>query len=141
MRVLLDSSALVKCYAVEPGRKRVQDILMRADELLLSVLALPEVVAALNRKRREGVLAKNQYAAAKRRVTADVADASVVQLSGDVMAAAVHCLEQAALRASDAIHVASALVARVDCFVSADHRQCDAARALGLDVAPVAVGA
>jgi len=134
VRVLLDSSALAKRYIDEPGWPQVRATLQAADELLLSVIAFPEVVAALNRNRRDGKLTDDQYEVAKRRATADFKDATVITLDAEVMQSTIRCLEQAPLRAADAIHVASALEANADCFVSADRRQCRAAKAMGLRV-------
>lgn len=137
MRVLLDSSALAKRYITEPGWPHVRALLARADELLLSILAYPEVIAALNRSRREGRITEEQYEHAKRRATTDLNDATIVGLDAEVMQRTVLCLERKTLRASDAIHIASAIEAGVDCFVSADRRQCEAARAMGLAVEEV----
>ena len=141
MRAFLDSSALAKRYihgyVREPGAARVCTLLETARELLLSVLAVPEVVSALNRLCRESKLTREQYEATKQLLVADVRDATIVALTQTVLARSVDCLEQHPLRASDAIHVSSALEAGVDCFVSADRRQCEAARAMGLSVEEV----
>ena len=139
MRVFMDSSALAKRYIEEPGWPRVHELLLRADELLISVIAYPEVVAALCRRRREGTLTDDQYQIAKRRAASDFNDAMVVGIDADVMRRTILCLEQAPLRAADAVHVASALEADADLVVSADRRQCSAARALGLEVEEVAL--
>ncbi len=140
MRHFFDSSALAKLYIREPGRAAVRSVLAEADELLLSVLALPEILSMLNRLRREGKIPRDEYATQKRLVVADVADATVIGLTSAVVARTIDCLERATVRASDAIHVASALEADVDRFVSADRRQCDAARAVGLRVEEIAAG-
>lgn len=140
MRDFFDSSALAKLYIREPGRAAVRSVLAEADELLLSVLALPEILSMLNRLRREGKIPRDEYTTQKRLVVADVADATVIGLTSAVVARTIDCLERATLRASDAIHVASALEAGVDQFVSADRRQCEAARAVGLRVEEIAAG-
>ena len=134
MRAFSDSSALAKLYIREPGRAEVQTRLAEADELFLSVLALPEVMSALNRLRRGGRVSDDEYAAQKQVAVADVEDAAVVQVTPSVVARAIDCLERTSLRASDAIHVASALEVGADLFLSADRRQCKAARAMGLRV-------
>jgi len=134
MRAFFDTSALVKNYVRESGSEAVHAQIEQADEVLLSVLAVPEALSTFNRLRRERKLDGDRYAQLKRTLAADVADASVVALSPAVLAKAVECLEQAPLRASDAIHVASAVEAMADRFVSADRRQCAAARAMGLVV-------
>ena len=140
MRVFLDSSALAKYYIREPGSRAVRAWLERADELLLSVLALPEVMSVFNRLQREGKIAHAQYAELKRKAIADVQDATVVPLTPEVLGTAIDCLERAPLRALDALHVASAIEANADRFVSADRRQCRAAQAVGLRVEEVAAG-
>jgi len=138
VRAFLDSSALAKLYLQEPGRARVEAQLAETDVLILSMLALPEVISALSRLRRAGGISNKQYLAKKQRVVADIGDAAVVRLTDSVVKRAVECLEHAPLRASDAIQVASAIEAGVDRFVSADRRQCKAARAMGLRVEEVA---
>ncbi|HUT37364.1 MAG TPA: type II toxin-antitoxin system VapC family toxin [Planctomycetota bacterium] len=137
MRLYMDSSAFAKRYIQEPGTARVRALLELADELLLSVLTLPEVAGALNRLRREGRLTDAGYSGCKQRLLADLEGASVVAITPAILSGAVRCLERVSLRAADAVHVAAALEANPDQFVSADHRQCKAARAMGLVVVDV----
>jgi len=132
MRLFLDASALVKRYVVESGTDQVLHRLREADELLVSRLALPEVVSALNRRRREGRLTDEEYAACKELVRADTGNTAVIELSSDVVERAFACLESAPLRASDAVHVASALDCRADLFLTGDQRQYEAAKKMGL---------
>ena len=80
------------------------------------------------------MLKPSEYAAAKDALESDLADASIIQLIDEVLLCSVQLLESNPLRASDAIHIASAVVWRADVFVSADTRQCAAAKASGLDV-------
>jgi uncharacterized protein len=51
----------------------------------------------------------------------------------------VALLEQFPLRSADALHVACASALSTDLFVSADDRQCKAARAHGLRVEAISV--
>ncbi len=134
MRLFLDASAFLKHYIDEPGSSRVRHFLGEADELVLSVIVWPEILSALNRLRRERVLDDEDYAVVKARFQRDLANAIVVALTVEVLQETTRCLERAPLRASDAIHVASALEAGAGLFVSADRRQCEAAKALGLTV-------
>lgn len=137
MRLYMDSSAFVKRYIEEPGTDRVQALLEVADELFLSMLTLPEVAGALNRLRRERRLSDADYLSCKQRLLVDLGGASVVAITPTLLSGAVRCLERAPLRAADALHVAAALEASPDRFVSADRRQCEAARAMGLVVEDV----
>lgn len=140
MNVFLDSSALAKRYVQEPGSDRVQEILAAASSLGVSVLCLSEIVSALSRRRRERRLAQQQYLKAKQALLEDLEDASVVNITEQVLARAVELLERWPLRSSDALHVASAAEWSADLFVSADRKQCAAARACGLQVEELPVG-
>ena len=134
MTVFLDSSALVKRYINEPGSARVEQILSAASSVGLSVISLSEVVSGLCRLRREGKLSPQQYAQNKRAMVEDVEDSVIIHLTDQVVARAVELLERWPLRSSDALHVACAAEWAADLFVSADERQCRAARDYGLPV-------
>ncbi|MBZ5561463.1 MAG: type II toxin-antitoxin system VapC family toxin [Acidobacteriia bacterium] len=132
MNVFLDSSALAKRYVQEPGSDRVDQILRAATSLGVSVICVSEVVSALCRRRRERKLSSQQYLKAKEALFEDIDDASVVNITAQVIARAVEILERWPLRSSDAIHVASAAEWAAGLFVSADEKQCAAARRYGL---------
>jgi uncharacterized protein len=134
MNVFLDSSALAKRYVLEPGSDRVEEILAAASSLGASVLCLSEVVSALCRQRGEGSLSKKQYLKARDALFADMEDASVLDITDPVIACAVRLMESWPLHSSDALHIASAAEWPADLFVSADERQCAAAREYGLAV-------
>lgn len=134
MNVFFDSSALAKRYIQEPGSDRVDAILSSASALGVSVICLSKVVSALCRRRREGKLSRQQYLEAKRALFSDVAEASIIGISDQVVARAVDLLERWPLRSSDSLHVASAAEWSAQLFVSADGRQCVAAKAYGLRI-------
>ena len=140
MNVFLDSSALAKRYVQEPGSDRVEEILSSASSLGLAVSGVAEVVSALCRRRRERKLSPQQYSKAKQALFEDIEDASIVNLTDQVVARAVSLLERWPLRSSDALHVASAAEWSAELFVSADERQCAAARGHGLHVEELPVG-
>ena len=140
MNVFLDSSALVKRYVQEPGSDRVEEILSAASSLGVSVICLSEVVSALCRRRRERKLSRQQYLNAKEALFEDIEDASVVNITDQVIARAVELLERWPLRSSDSLHVACAAEWSAELFVSADERQCAAARRYGLRIEQLPVG-
>jgi uncharacterized protein len=141
LNVFLDSSALAKRYLQEPGSNHLEEILPSATSLGVSVICLAEVVSAFCRLRREGKLSPAQYLNAKRAFLADIEDCSVTDVTDQVMACAIELLERWPLRSSDALQVASAAEWAAELFVSADTRQCTAARGYGLHVVqlPLAV--
>ncbi|MBI4237389.1 MAG: type II toxin-antitoxin system VapC family toxin [Deltaproteobacteria bacterium] len=135
MRLFLDSSALAKRYLDEAGSELVAEQCTRATEILLSVIAIPEVLSALNRLRREGHMQSPQYRRLKSTLMLDVEQAAIVELSPAVVQKTVHCIEHCAVKTLDAIQIASALIAECDRFLSADHRQLAAAKRMGLRIA------
>jgi predicted nucleic acid-binding protein len=134
LNVFLDSSALAKRYVQESGSARVDELLLSASSLGISMISVPEVVSALCRRRRERKLSQQQYRKAKQALLDDLRDASVVNVTDQVVARAVELLERWPLRSSDSLHVASAAEWGADLFVSADESQCAAARGYGLRV-------
>ena len=103
-----------------------------ATELALSVICVPEIISALNRRVRQGSLSPGQYREAKARLSAEVADATIVNLVPTVIADAIGVLETSPVRAMDALHVACALQWNAGLFVSSDVRQLRAARQANL---------
>lgn len=134
MNAFFDSSALVKRYIEEKGSDRVAAILSSASALGVSIICVPEIVSALCRRRRERKLSTQDYQNTKASVLSDIDDATVIGITEDVIAHAVALLEQFPLRSADALHVACASQWSTDLFVSADDRQCKAARAHSLRV-------
>ena len=134
MRVFFDSSAFVKRFVQEVGSEQVDKACMAASALGLSVICLPEMLSALNRKVREGVLLQADYAALKQAIAEDIEGAEIVNLGTDVLRHTVVLLEQNTLRSLDAVHIACALEWGAEQFVSADKRQVQAAQNVGLSV-------
>lgn len=134
MRVYFDPSAYAKRYIDEHGTQEVLAWCEQATELVLSVIAIPELISALCRMRREARLTSNQYRRIKRDLMVDIADALICETTPRVIQNAVNVLEANPLRGMDAIHIGAALACSAEVFVSADKRQCDAAKKSGLTV-------
>ena len=132
MKTFFDSSAFAKRYVDEPGSEAVDAVCMEATELALSIICVPEVFSAMNRRLRERKLTQQQYDEAKKRLLAEVEDAVVVNLTSPVIAMCVAILESNPVRAMDALHVACAIQWEAELFVSADEQQIAAARKAGL---------
>ncbi len=132
MKTFFDASAFAKRYVEEEGSQSVDGICLESSELSLSVICVPEIISALNRRVREKRLRLEDYAAIKGHVIDDVRDAQIVNLTPDVIRTAISLLETSPLRAMDALHIASALEWRADLFVSSDRRQTAAAEKAGL---------
>ena len=137
MRIFFDSSAFAKRYVSEEGTDAVVQWCNRAAEIALSGIALPELISAFCRLRRESKISEAQYQQLKDSLLADIEDAAICDLTPIVLAHSIASLERNTLRGVDAIHIGSAVAMQADLFVSADARQCAAAAAVGLEVAAV----
>lgn len=137
MNIFFDSSAFAKRYIEEDGSNQVDDLCQRADTLELSIICIPEVFSALNRRRREGVISGSDYSLIKNQFSTDIGDAILLDLTHAVITRTIALLETYPLRAMDAIHVACALELQTHLFVSADQRQLTAAQTEGLAVQQV----
>ena len=134
-----DTSALVKRYVEEVGRREVLRLLRRYDCVASAVLPV-ELRSALRRRVSEGSLDGALLPGILSRVAADRAYWTLVEVGADVLATAETLVATHPIRTLDALHIASAqlFAARVPTpeliFVSADTRQTDAAAAVGLVV-------
>lgn len=137
MRVFFDTSAFVKRYVSESGTDTVLEWCDRATEIGLSGIALPEIISAFCRLRREDRITDTQYRQLKSLLLADIEDIAICDLTPAVLAQAVASLEASVLRGMDAIHIGSAVVLQADVFISADARQREAAARAGLRVEAV----
>ncbi|WP_411881508.1 type II toxin-antitoxin system VapC family toxin [Polaromonas sp. YR568] len=131
-RLMFDASALTKRYASEAGRDRVLMLFEAASELLVAAHCKTEVASALLRRRRDGSLPAPEFDRAWAAAQRDVADMTLVPLDAHVERFAFAAMEHGPLRGMDALHVGSALASRVDLFVTADRRQAQVARGMGL---------
>jgi len=134
MNIFFDTSALVKRYVEEAGSERVQTLCEQADNLILSIICLPELISTFCRLTREGKLDGSGYQQIRQWLLKDFRDIDICEITPQAMRHAIRCLERYPLRAMDALHVGCALTIDPDSFVSADRRQLQAARGEGLPV-------
>ena len=132
MKLAVDSSCFAKRYVLEVGSDALDDLLQKATELAFCVILVPEIVSGLNRRLGERVLTISDYREVKKQLLDDVRDATVLQITPSVVSRSVKLLENNALRAMDALHVACALEWQADIFVTSDRRQFAAAMNTGL---------
>jgi predicted nucleic acid-binding protein len=132
VKTFFDSSAFAKRYVEEPGSQAVDSICQEATEVALSVLCVPEILSALNRRVREGILTSREYEEAKQYLSQDIRDVVIINLIPQVISTCTKILEASPVRAADALQLACALGWETELFVSADRRQISAAKKAGL---------
>jgi hypothetical protein len=132
-----DTSALIKRYVEEPGRREVLGLLRR-NQCVVSAILPVEVRSALRRRVAEKTLDGKRVPGILKRLAADRAYWTVIEVSTEVLASAESLSGGHPLRALDAIHVASARLfgtrtaSQTFTFISADMQQTKVAEALGL---------
>lgn len=140
MNLYLDTSALIKLYVDEPGRKAITAAAHAADVVGTSVLAFVEAHAALARRRRDHALTSGVHRRARRVFRRDWPRYLRFEVDEALVAGAARLAERLSLRAFDAVHLASALVMREQLgdtvFACWDQGLARAAREAGLSVLP-----
>jgi len=132
-----DTSALIKRYVEELGRREVLERL-RKSRCVISAILPVEVRSALRRRVADRTLDAKRLPTILKRFAADRPYWTVIDVSSDVLAGAEALSGAHPLRALDSIHVASAKLfgdrtaAEAFTFVSADAHQTGVAEALGL---------
>ena len=107
-------------------------MLLQASELGLSIICFPEIISALNRRLREKSISKYEYTLAKQRLTEEISDIKIINITPQVIAKSCQLLESNVLRTMDALHVACAVESKPDLFVTSDRRQAKAAKKVKL---------
>ena len=111
------------------------------DDLLVSDLAVTEIISALARRLRQGSIAREATGRLQHAILGRLDDGMYhrVELTRDVHRRAEQfllSLPETPLRAADALHLALATSARAASLASFDARLASAARAIGLAIYP-----
>ncbi len=139
--IYVDASALVKLFLPEPESAAVNRMLAGQRQVIVSDLAVTETTSALARRRREGLLRASAAATVHRKMleTVEAGFVRLVSLDPPVHRQAERLLlaiDDIALRAADALHVALALSAGATVMATYDRRLAAAAFRVGLTNAP-----
>lgn len=138
--IYLDTSVLVKVYVQEEGSEVVRSIVQK-EPVASSVMALAEFTSAIWRKVREEGFNQTEASQVLQEFLEDVQGMWIVPLvdgRGEVVREAMRLCREEALRASDSIHLATALVLSHRLgdasflFLSADQRLTEAATRSGV---------
>lgn len=132
MKTFFDSSSFAKRYIEEKGSQMVDDLCQQASDISISVICIPEIISALNRRARERSISQKDYHVIKHALTDDVRDILIINLTDEVISTSIKLLEEHSLRAMDALHISCALEWGAELFVSSDKKQVYAAGQSGL---------
>jgi predicted nucleic acid-binding protein len=137
--IYIDSSALAKVYLPEPESDALDKFLQGRQNLMISELAITEVISAAARRRKEGLLKAKQANEIRDAVLSDARSGSFqrLDLSPSVHREAERLLlstESVPLRTLDALHISLALSGAATRVVTFDVRMAQAATLHGLNV-------
>jgi hypothetical protein len=139
-RLYVDASALVKLFVPEPESDELNRLLAGRRDLIVSDLAVTEIVSAAARRQRSGELAAGDVRRLHRAILGDLEAGHFLaaRLTPETHREAERYLLhlQVALRAADALHLALAAAEEAQTLVTFDDRLREAAGAAGLAVAP-----
>ncbi len=140
MILYADSSALLAWLLEEPGKERVGALLADADQIVASVITPLECVRALRRGRRIGRFSDEVAEQAERLLRTLQTGWTVLGLTDDIIDRALGPFPAEPVRTLDALHLATADVARQSLgaltVLSLDQRVRRNTAAMGLAVAP-----
>ena len=127
-----DASALAKRYVREKGSLKVRRLLA-SDSRVTSRYSAVEIASALARRVREGAISRDDCERALTALTEDLTAMLVVEVTPEVVTRAQALLQRHALRAGDAVQLASCLHLREELeepikLVAFDDRLAAAAR-------------
>jgi uncharacterized protein with PIN domain len=140
MTLYAESSAVLAWLLGEPPGEATRDAIAGAEAVLTSDLTLVECDRALIRATALKEMSETEAADRRAHLAAAAAHWHVLQLSEDVIARARRPFPEEPIRSLDAVHLASALVARSAvaglALLSLDTRIRTSARHLGFRVLP-----
>jgi predicted nucleic acid-binding protein len=139
MMLYVDSSALAKKYVLEPGSDRLLKLLAQSGMAVTSKLAYPEILAGLNRKRREKGITEKDYRDALVEFESDWLALLIIEFQDELLPLIRQLTAKHALKGADAVHLASALwiqkaVKEKVSFVASDIQLLRAAKAEKLEI-------
>jgi hypothetical protein len=137
--IYIDSSALAKLYVPEAESESLDAFLRGRRGLMISELAITEVLSAVARRKREGELRANQANRIRDALLADADSGSfaLLDLNPAVHREAERLLlttDAVPLRTLDALHIALALSGASPHLLTFDLRMAEAAAQSGLNV-------
>jgi predicted nucleic acid-binding protein len=136
--IACDTSAVAKFYVPEKESRSIRKSLEETDQVCLSELARPEIMAVFHRRLREGFWRQRDFVAAVRQFQHDdvtgfwtwlPVDSFILRAAAETYATLPSTIF---LRTSDCIHLVTAMRHDFTEFMTFDAHQSKAAAALGL---------
>jgi len=134
VNLFFDTSAFVKRYINEPGSEEVESLCILADDIAVSIVLPIEAISTFSRLKREKKISSAQYHQMKGSLFEDLRDIAILPVNPSTVGRSVGAIENAPLKALDAIHIGCAIDYKPEYFVSADMQQLAVAQQHGLKI-------
>ncbi len=129
----LDTSALVKLYVREESREEVRRAVQQAGAVAVSEVGYVEARSTFARREREGSFSTEGHDREVGRLRRDFGGAYLTRpVTGEVVACAGELARVHALRAYDAVHLATALILREELEETAEEQKRESAEGVGI---------
>ena len=135
MITYFDTSTLIKLIIEETGSTEASAIWDQASSPVSARITYVEARAALAVAKRGRRITSAQHRVAITDLDMLWTQVAIVEVTSEVVEAAVKLADDHGLLGYDAVHLGSAVIAGAELFTSADRQLCDAALGVGLHVA------
>ena len=121
MRLFVDTSSLFKKYVEEPGSKVFEQLTVKASEIAVSPTTWIEMNSIIKRCLRDKRLTPEKAAWLGAEIKKDFTYFFLVVWNENLENKAVELIHRHALKAMDAIQLASGVLSEAEIFVTSDH--------------------
>lgn len=128
MRIFLDTSSLIKKYAVEEGSDDLEMVLKEATEIIVSPITWIESRNSLSRMYREKIIDQEECLLLRNELKKDFNFFNRVLWSDALEEKAIEIVEERHLKTLDSIQLAAGILSNADLFVSSDKKLLAAAK-------------
>ena len=122
MRLFVDTSSLFKKYADEPGSGVFEQLIAKASEIAVSPTTWIEMNGIIQRRLRDKRLTPEKAGWLSAEIKKDFTYFLLVVWNENLENKAVELIHQHALKAMDAIQLASGVLSDSEIFVTSDHQ-------------------
>ena len=127
MILFADTSALAKRYIEESGSDVVDELLSRADILIVSSITRIELNSAFSRRLKDRTLDEKSYKSALGEFNNDFEFIEVIKFDLEAESSAIDNIRKHNMKTLDAIQLSSVKMSKADMFITADKKSYDIA--------------
>ena len=120
MKIFLDTSALFKRYAEEPGSSQLEELLGLARNVIISPITKIELFSALERRLREKSIKPSEGKTMMEEIASDIPSFSIVDWNENLEKTAIGFVTKYQLKTLDALQLSAGALSGCDLFATSD---------------------